>query len=136
MIKINTQMLGTIFLMTISVSIIAAINLNQVFAQNPSNPDSHVLKGAITSTSNNGNTTEPAWILGGVYKFTDINSSSPGLNTTFYMTKIDGSAEHTHSIYNFNLSDSIVDSSSNSTILNGTTTVTLKNGPVSNVQHK
>ena len=134
MIKINTGMLQTIFMMTVSVSLIAAINLNQVFAQNPSNPDSNILKGSITSTSNNGNTTEPAWILGGVYKFTDINSSSPTLNTTFYMTKIDGTAEHTHSIYDFKLSgDPVVDNSSNSTILNGTTTVTMKDGPVSNV---
>jgi hypothetical protein len=93
-----------------------------------------VLKGSITSTSNNGNTTEPAWILGGVYKITDINSSSPVLNTTFYMTQIDGSAEHTHSIYDLKLSgDPIVDSNSNSTTFNGTTTVTLKDGPVTNV---
>jgi hypothetical protein len=134
MIKINTQMLSTIFLMTVSVSMIAAINLNQAFAQNPSNPDPNVLKGSITSTSNNGNTTEPAWILGGVYKITDINSSSPVLNTTFYMTQIDGSAEHTHSIYDLKLSgDPIVDSNSNSTTFNGTTTVTLKDGPVTNV---
>jgi hypothetical protein len=134
MIKITTQMLSTIFLMTVSVSMIAAINLNQAFAQNPSNPDPNVLKGSITSTSNNGNTTEPAWILGGVYKITDINSSSPVLNTTFYMTQIDGSAEHTHSIYDLKLSgDPIVDSNSNSTTFNGTTTVTLKDGPVTNV---
>ena len=134
MIKINTQMLSTIFLMAVSVSMIAAINLNQAFAQNPSNPDPNVLKGSITSTSNNGNTTEPAWILGGVYKITDINSSSPALNTTFYMTQIDGSAEHTHSIYDLKLSgDPIVDSNSNSTTFNGTTTVTLKDGPVTNV---
>jgi hypothetical protein len=134
MIKIDTQMLSTIFLMTVSVSMIAAINLNPAFAQNPSNPDPNVVKGSITSTSNNGNTTEPAWILGGVYKITDINSSSPVLNTTFYMTQIDGSAEHTHSIYDLKLSgDPIVDSNSNSTTFNGTTTVTLKEGSVTNV---
>ena len=134
MIIITTRMLQSIFLITVSVSMIAAIHLNQVFAQNPSNPDLSVLKGSITSTSNNGNTTEPAWILGGVYKFTDFNSSSPALNTTFYMTKIDGSAEHTHSIYDLKLTgDPVVDSNSNSTIFNGTTTVTLKDGPVANV---
>ena len=134
MIKINTQMLLTILLMTVSVSMIAAVNVNSILAQNPSNPDPNNLKGSITSTSNNGNTTEPAWILGGVYEFTDLNSSSPALNTTFYMTKIDGSAEHTHSIYDLKLSGApVVDNNSNSTMLNGTTTVTLKDGPVTNV---
>ena len=50
------------------------------------------------------------------------------------MTKVDGSAEHTHSIYDLKLSgDPVVDSSSNSTTLNGTTTITLKDGPVSNI---
>jgi hypothetical protein len=136
MMKITTnRLIQTIFLLAVSVSlIVVAVNLNQVFAQNPSNTDPNVLKGSITSTSNDGNTTEPAWVLGGVYKFTEFNSSSPTFNATFYMTKIDGSAEHIHSIYDLKLSGSpVVDSSSNSTMLNGTTTVTLKDGPVSNV---
>ena len=135
--KITTnRLIQTIFLLAVSISLIVVVtvNLNQVFAQNPSNTDSNVLKGSITSTSNDGNTTDPAWVLGGVYKFTEFNSSSPTVNATFYMTKIDGTAEHIHSIYDLKLSGSpVVDSSSNSTMLNGTTTVTLKDGPVSNV---
>lgn len=133
--KIDKSITQTFFLLAVSVSLIASTtNLNQVFAQNPSNPDPNVLKGSITSNSNDGNSTDPAWILGGVYKFTDFNSSSPTLNTTFYMTKIDGTAEHIHSIYDLKLSsDPIIDSASNSTVFNGTTTVTLKDGPVSNV---
>ena len=63
MMKIIHKMIPTIFLLAVSVSMVAAINLNQVLAQNPSNPDPTVLKGAISGTSNNGNTTEPAWIL-------------------------------------------------------------------------
>lgn len=134
MMKITNGLIQTIFLLAVSVSLIAAVNLGQVLAQNPSNTDSNVLKGAITSTSNNGNTTDPAWVLGGVYRFTEFNSSSPAFNASFYMTKIDGTAEHIHSIYDLKLSNSpVVDSSSNSTMLNGTTTVTLKDGPVSNV---
>ena len=134
MMKITNGLIQTIFLLAVSVSLIAAVNLDQVLAQNPSNTDSNVLKGAITSTSNNGNTTDPAWVLGGVYRFTEFNSSSPAFYASFYMTKIDGTAEHIHSIYDLKLSNSpVVDSSSNSTILNGTTTVTLKDGPVSNV---
>ena len=128
------KMISAIFLLTASVSMIAALNLNQVHAQNPSNPDPTVLKGAISGHSNNGNTTEPAWIISGVYKFTDVNASSPTLNATFYMIRLNGTAEHTHSIYDLKLSgDPIVDSKSNTTTYNGTTTVTLKDGPVSNV---
>jgi hypothetical protein len=132
--KITIRLIQTIFLLVVSVSVIVSINLNQVSAQNPSNPDSDVLKGGITSTSNDGNTTEPAWVLGGAYKFTEFNSSSPTFNASFYMTKIDGTAEHIHSIYDLTLSgDPVIDSNSNSTMLNGTTTVTMKDGPLPNV---
>ena len=137
MMKITNGLIQTIFLLAVSVSLIAAVNLGQVLAQNPSNTDLNVLKGAITSTSNTGNTTDPAWVLGGVYRFTEFNSSSPAFNASFYMTKIDGTAEHIHSIYDLKLSgDPVVDSDTNSTTFNGTTTVTLKDGPVSNVPTK
>lgn len=132
--KITIRLIQTIFLLVVSVSVIVSINLNQVSAQNPSNPDSDVLKGGITSTSNDGNTTEPSWILGGAYKFTEFNSSSPTFNASFYMTMIDGTAEHIHSIYDLKLSgDPVIDINSNSTMLNGTTTVTMKDGPLPNV---
>jgi len=132
--KFNYKLIPSIFLLSVLGSIVMTINLDQVSAQNPSNADSRILKGGITSTSNDGNRTDAAWILGGVYKFTELDSSSPTFNASFYMTKIDGTAEHIHSIYDFMLSgDPVVDSGSNSTTLNGTTTVTLKDGPVSNV---
>jgi hypothetical protein len=128
------KMISANFLLAASVSMISAFNLNQVLAQNPSNPDPTVLKGAISGHSNNGNTTEPAWIMSGVYKFTDVNTSSLTLNATFYMIGLDGTAEHIHSIYDLKLSeDPVIDGNSNSTTYNGTTTVTLKDGPVSNV---
>ena len=52
MMKIITnRLIPTIFLLAVSVSlIVVAVNLNQVFAQNPSNTDPNVLKGSITST--------------------------------------------------------------------------------------
>ena len=128
------KMIPAIFLLAVSVSMIATFNLNQVLAQNPSNLDPTVLKGAISGHSNNGNTTEPAWIMSGVYKFADVNASNPTLNATFDMIRLDGTAEHTHSIYDLKLSgDPVIDSDSNSTTYNGTTTVTLKDGPVSNI---
>ena len=87
---ITNKLVSTLFLMAVSLSLIAGLNLNQAYSQNPSNSDPHILKGAITSTSNNGNTTDPAWILGGVYKFTEFNSSAPSFNASFYMAKTDG----------------------------------------------
>ena len=64
--KIDKSIIQTFFLLAVSVSLIASTtNLNQVFAQNPSNPDPNVLKGSITSNPNDGNSTDPAWILGG-----------------------------------------------------------------------
>jgi hypothetical protein len=134
MMKTIYKMVSAIFLLAVSVSTIAGFNLNHVLAQNPSNPNPTILKGAISGHSNNGNTTEPAWIISGVYKFTDVNASSPAFNATFYMINLDGTAEHTHSIYDLKLSgDPVIDSNSNSTTYNGTTTVTLKDGPVSNI---
>ena len=77
------KMIPAIFLLAVSVSMIATFNLNQVLAQNPSNLDPTVLKGAISGHSNNGNTTEPAWIMSGVYKFADVNASSSYIKRYF-----------------------------------------------------
>jgi hypothetical protein len=109
--------------------------LQTAYSKNPTNPTDDTIKGSITSNTNNGNSTDPAWILGGVYKLSNINSTtSPTFNSTFYMIKIDGHANHTHSIYDFKLSGQpTVDSSNNSTLYNGTSTVTMREGPVNNV---
>ncbi|MGE0692163.1 MAG: hypothetical protein AB7O87_16410 [Candidatus Nitrosocosmicus sp.] len=137
MMKFKYELILSISLIVVMVSLLMNVNMTQIYAQNPSNPDSNVLKGGITSTSNNGNTTDPEWVLGGTYRFSDFNSSSPIFNASFYMTKVDGTAEHIHSIYNLKLSsEPIINSSSNTTTLNGTATVTLKDGPVSNVPTK
>ncbi len=123
-----------IFIGVISVSLVTMSFMHPTFAQNPTNPDKNTIKGSITSNSNNGTSTDPAWILGGVYKFSNINSESPVFNSTFYMTKLDGTAEHTHSIYDFKLTGNpTTDNVTNSTTYNGTSTVTMREGPVSNV---
>jgi hypothetical protein len=60
--------------------------------------------------------------------------TSPTFNSTFYMIKTDGTSKHTHSIYDFKLNaDPIINTSNNSTLLNGTSTVTMKEGPVKDV---
>ena len=63
-----------------------------------------------------------------------MSKTSPTFNSTFYMIKTDGTSKHTHSIYDFKVNaDPIVNTSNNSTILNGTSTVTMKGGPVNDV---
>jgi len=50
------------------------------------------------------------------------------------MVKVDGTANHTHSIYDFKLAGQpTIDNTLNSTLYNGTSTVTMREGPVNNV---
>ena len=60
--------------------------------------------------------------------------TSPTFNSTFYMIKTDGTSKNIHFIFNFKATaDPIVNTSNNSTILNGTSTVTMKGVPVNDV---
>jgi hypothetical protein len=132
--KIPSNIFTSIFILAISVSLVTVGFMNTALAQNPTNPDKNTIKGSITSNTNNGTSSDPAWILGGVYKFSNINSSSPVFNATFYMVKLDGTAKHTHSIYDFKLAGNPTpDSVTNSTTYNGTSTVTMKEKPATNV---
>ena len=132
--RIDYDNFAVIFIITISVSLITMSFMYSAYAQSVTNPDKNIIKGSITSNTNNGTSTDPAWTLGGVYKFSNINSSSPIFNSTFYMTKLNGTAEHKHSIYDFvMIGNPTKDSLTNSTIYNGTSTVTMKDGPVTNV---
>jgi hypothetical protein len=132
--RIPSNTFASVFIIAISVSLVTMSFMHSALAQNPTNPDKNTIKGSITSNTNNGTTSDPAWILGGVYKFSNINSSSPVFNATFYMAKLDGTAEHTHSIYDFKLAGNpTTDSVTNSTTYNGTSTVTMKEKPATNV---
>jgi hypothetical protein len=51
---------------------------------------------------------------------------------TFYMMKTDGTAPHKHDIYDLQLTGQ-PSTKDNSTIFNGTSTVTMKDGPVQDV---
>ena len=89
------------------------------------------LKGALTSLQNNENNT-PTWIISGVFRMDNLTTTSPILNATFYMMKTDGTASHTHTISDFKLvGDPVVNA--NNTIYNGTSTITMKDGPVNDV---
>jgi len=99
--------------------------------------------GTIASLQNdkNGN---PTWIVSGLYKgsVSIHNETEHGaatgslpnatLNAKFSMVMTNGSAMHEHSIYDFTLTDMSVPNSSTA-VYNGTATITMKQGPVTDV---
>lgn len=72
----------------------------------------------------------------GVFKIDNYSNTSkttsPVLNATFYMAKLDGNATHTHTISDFKMMGT-PKTNGNSTIINGTSTITMKEGPVKKV---
>jgi hypothetical protein len=117
----------------LSFAIITGTNpLQQAYSINPTNPTDDIIKGSISSLTNEPNS-PTQWITTGVYKMENVKTS-PTFNSTFYMIKTDGTAEHKHSLYNFKLNaDPIVNTNNNATILNGTSTVTMKEGSINDV---
>jgi hypothetical protein len=115
------------------IFILAANPLLSAYSINSTNPTNDVVKGSISSISNDPSNSSTAWIITGVYKMENVKTS-PTFNSTFYMIKTDGTSKHTHSIYDFEVNaDPIVNTTNNSTILNGTATVTMKGVPVNAV---
>jgi hypothetical protein len=101
-------------------------------AQNETNTDPNVLKGSITSIQDDNPDDNTEWIVGGVYRMENLNSTSPTFNASFYMIKTDGNASHAHDVYDFVLAGEPV-SNGNYTIFDGTSTVTMREGPVTEV---
>jgi hypothetical protein len=85
--------------------------------------------GTITSVQNDEAGT---WKLSGTWNFNNLNSNSPIFTSTFSMMKLDGSAMHKHTINDFKLAGNPTKITTGTTY-NGTATVSMKQGPVSNV---
>jgi len=122
---------GSIVVATVSLNIVEAIPNNW--------QDQKGLGfGAISSIQNN-NQGKPGWVLSGHWFTNIINKTKDSFNQTnpakfdswFYMSMLDGSAMHKHTISNFSLSD--ISSQGNTTSYKGTVTITLKEGPVKEV---
>lgn len=79
-----------------------------------------------TQTDSSGS---PEWVNTGNWSLTSMNSSSPTFNAIIDMVKPDGSAAHEHEINEFKLISSQI-SEDDTTILNGTSTITMREGPV------
>jgi hypothetical protein len=90
--------------------------------------------GTIASLQNdeNGN---PTWIVSGIWKGSlSTTGSLPNatLYSKFNMVMTNGSALHDHEIYDFKLTN-ITTLNDSITIYNGTATITMRQGPVTNV---
>jgi hypothetical protein len=90
--------------------------------------------GTISSLQNdeNGN---PTWIVSGIWKGSLSTTGSPPnatLYSKFNMVMTNGSALHDHEIYDFKLTN-ITTSNDSTTKYNGTATITMRQGPVTNV---
>ncbi|MDN5847516.1 MAG: hypothetical protein L0H53_14725 [Candidatus Nitrosocosmicus sp.] len=105
-----------------------------VYAQNQNTSDTveDEITGGITSLQFDPIDKNTTWIAGGIYKLDNSSASSPTFNATFYMMKTDGSASHSHDIYDFVLEGQPI-TNDNSTILSGVSTVTMRDGPVTDV---
>ncbi|HJT83965.1 MAG TPA: hypothetical protein VJ697_05740 [Nitrososphaeraceae archaeon] len=114
--------------------VVVTITGRQIFINNDSvygATSKSTAKGGILGIQNDQNSI-PTWIIHGVYRMDKMNSTSPMFNATFYMMKLNGSEAHTHTISNFKLTDSPI-INNNSTMFNGTATITMENGPVTDV---
>ncbi|MFY9871896.1 MAG: hypothetical protein WAK17_19465 [Candidatus Nitrosopolaris sp.] len=87
--------------------------------------------GTIASLQN-GKNGKPEWIVSGGWEFKNINSSSPAFNATFNMVMLNGNAPHKHTITDFKMTGSPTKTGI-ATTYNGTATISLKKGPVSDV---
>lgn len=91
--------------------------------------------GIITSIQNDeeGN---PTWIVSGHWKSNLLNDTKTGpenepsiFDTSFKMIKLDGTAEHTHTITNFTLTDRS-DATNMTIIVNGNSTMSMPDGSI------
>jgi plastocyanin len=111
-------------------------------SQGSSGPRSNndALRGPIASVQLDENG-EPSWIQSGIWVLRTLGSEQSNQTDTgnqrvqfiarFTMVMPDGTAMHTHSIYGFQASE--VSQEGNSTMMNGTATVTMREGPVQDV---
>jgi hypothetical protein len=105
-------------------------------------------KWGMISSIQNDEQGQPAWIVAGPWVMEMAPQNDTGTSNTtgsvsniasfdamIQMVMFNGSAEHSHVISNFTqVGDATFDSSTNSTTITGTATITMREGPVPNVQ--
>jgi len=141
--SMNAKEIASPLFVGIVVVLSAALMLPFQAGQNASAADTgmmmggaHLAKGQIAGVQPGANG-QPEWIQSGIWVIRMFSSSDPDhpaaqLIARFAMIKPDGTAMHAHSIYNFNASEMTQEGNSTN-VLRGTATVTMKDGPVSDV---
>jgi hypothetical protein len=143
LLAISTTSLVAIYMLSLtpSVNIAHAQTTNQSSTSNNASSSTNNTSATAAGTSSADKTgtitsvqNDPAgtWKLSGTWDFKNLNSNSPTFTSTFGMMKLDGSAMHKHIINDFKLAGNPSKASTGSTY-NGTATVSMKEGPVSNV---
>jgi hypothetical protein len=147
---ISTRYVMTVAMLTIAIVITGALftvsyqNNNQAIAYPSGYGKGDYDFGTISSIQNDENGI-PAWVVSGHWKSNlasnQSTSSSQG-NATSYsgssfdaqveMVRLDGSEAHTHTITNFVLSN-ISQPSNMTKVFNGTSTASLREGPVTDI---
>jgi hypothetical protein len=89
--------------------------------------------GTISSTQN-GPDGKPAWKVSGTWNFINLKSNTPTFNASFDMTKLDGSSKHKHTV-NATITSADFGRAGKSSICtySGTATISMKEGPISDV---
>jgi hypothetical protein len=93
-------------------------------------------QSGIISSTQNGPDGKPEWKVSGTWKFTNLSSNSPAFNVSFDMMKLDGSSKHHHTIdATINSAEYLIIKAGKSSIraYSGTATISMKEGPVSDV---
>jgi len=85
--------------------------------------------GIITSVQTDA---QGKWNLNGTWSLKGVNSGSPTFTSEFSMAKLDGSAKHKHNISDFKIAGKPATDSSGTTYT-GTSTITMKEKPATNV---
>jgi hypothetical protein len=123
---INTKSIKILIPSIIVGTLLSLTGLNAHASPIPPVTDYEYGYGPIASNNND-------WILAGNYMGygNPSNLSDSGFHSTFSMVMENGSAYHIHQISNTTINDFTMDG--NNTVLKGSVTVTMKDGPVSNV---
>jgi len=148
--KLSTKSAITIATLATSLIIVTALMINyqnnQVMAYPRGYEKGNTTFGTIASIQNdeNGN---PSWIVSGHWKANLLNNQSQSsisgsqgntsssgsvFNTSFEMVKLDGTANHTHTVTNFVLANTSMPNNM-TRIFNGTSTASLKEGPATDI---
>ena len=125
------------FSILISGLLLFSCNLNVIMGIPPDFVKGDYLFGRTVGIVDDENR-NPVWIISGIWK-TNLSNQTQATNdnnstvfdASFEMIKTDGTSNHTHTLTNFVLADT--SNQNNYTVYNGTVTISMPQGPVTEV---